>query len=73
MKKLVMKKKNQKLVLGKETISNLESSKVSGGANGYSYKNQKSCGETCFVTSCGCPKSVNGNCNSPIVEPDSIM
>lgn len=59
-----MKKKNQKLSLGKETISSLENEKIIGGAGGYSYKNQRSCGDTCFVTSCGCPKTVNGNCPS---------
>lgn len=68
-----MKKKNQKLSLGKETISNLESEKINGGKGGYSNKDQKSCGDSCFVTSCGCPDSVNGNCEKHIVEPDIIM
>ena len=48
-----MKKRTQKLSLGKEIISNLNQENIIGG--------QQSVGKTCFVTSCGCPKSVNSN------------
>ncbi len=59
-----MKKKNQKLLLSKQTLSKMGMKNIAGGAGGYSYANQVSCGATCFVTSCGCPKSVNGNCKA---------
>jgi hypothetical protein len=63
-----MKKKNQKLLLSKQTLSKMGMKNIAGGAasgflscnnGGHSKAGQQSCGNTCFVTSCGCPPTVN--------------